>query len=407
MRAIGLVLLFGVLVAACAAPPSSHDGGIDAAEQRSVCDANVDASVATTPGVRGAPLAGALRVLVIDEGSLAPIGGAMVDLGGPIVTADVLGNATLATTTSSVTLTVRASGYIAERWIGVDRASVVVGMARPLVAAGIQGPITGVSGGTRVSPTVPIPMLRVASLGNSDTQCVADCNHVAVMFTVDAHADGIDIVILGHSSARIATDVARPSETFAIDAGAISASERLIMLQVVAPPAPGTLTTVVGVPGLSTPHGVARLDSFAGAFTTTAPAREGPMACDRLWYIVNAYTSDLSGMSALFDRDVGNDGVVHLPASFLTVPIATRSADVGITVDPAVTFYVVEAAHAGASTMRALVLYPSGSHIDVPIELTGATNVFVRAVDTVRSADGTIDLVRAEAQATRTATIAL
>lgn len=365
---------------------------------------------AVTPGVSGPALAGTLGVHVVDEAhGFAAVAGASVDVGGAAVRTDAHGDATITTSASSVTLTVHAAGFETERWIGVDRASVIVGLATPLVAYTIDGAISGLSTDALVSGTSALSILRTSSPRGSTAPCMrGGCN---TSLTVEGRAPraDVDVVIVDATSARLASGVMvdAASGRFAIDVSTIGVGERLVTLTLTSLPAGAGLTSVVGVPGLATLRGVALLPALTTtAMSVVAPAREGVMAGDRLWYVARATSTDGFGESMAFDREVGADGVVHLPTTFLAVPRATASGTVSITVDPAVGLYVVEA-FAGATATRALVLHPSGTQIDVPVDLTGASGVVVRAIDTPPSASGEIDLAAIEARTTRIATLQL
>lgn len=353
-------------------------------------------------GAFGAPLAGTLEVVVVDEESRDPIDGARVAIGDASATTDANGHASLSAPTGSVTLDVSHAGYVTEHWIGVDRARAVVGLSAPLRAHALSGTITGGSADTIVSAATTLSILRVTSLDATTSPCAGGACNVNV--AVELQAPRLDLVLVEGSMAHLATGIPITQETFSIDLASLAATERLVTLDVTLPSAPG-LEAVVGVPGIATTSGVAILPSSPTGASVLAPAREGPMEGARLWYVARATNADESGETVVFDREVGADLHVALPSSFLAIPSATASGTIGIDVDPAVDLYVVEA-YAGANVDRTLVLHPSGGHLDLPIDLGAASGVVVRAVDAEDGiADGTIDLDAVEAGATRIATL--
>ena len=360
---------------------------------------------AYAPGVRGPALAGTLAVHVQTERGARPIAGASVDVGLAPVTTDANGDATLTTTTSSVTLRVSASGFVTERWIGVDLASASVALAEPSAPRTLTGAISGGSGDMVVTAMTTLSMLRATPVTGSASACAGGACEATLTIATDAAE--VDVALVDASSARLVSGVVLGADgRFAIDASAPAASVGLMTLEVTLPAAPG-LEGVVGVPGVSSPAGVVLFPAFAATTTTSrsAPAREGPFALGRLWYVVRAENADGSGESVILDRDVGTDALVSLPDAFLAIPSATASGALGIDVDPEADLYVVEA-HAGALAERVLVLHPSGAHLEVPIALAGASVVTVRALDTTAFGVG-IDLAAAERGVTRFATLEL
>ncbi len=360
------------------------------------------ASVAPTVGIDGAPLSGTLEVVVVDDETRDPIEGALVAIGETRATTDATGRASLAAPSGSVTLDVSRAGYVTEHWMNVDRTRAVVALAAPLDARALAGTITGGSADTIVSAATTLSILRVTSLGATTSACPGGACGVSV--TVELETPRLDLVLVEGSTAHLATGLPITGETFSVDLAALTATERLVTLDVTLPEAPG-LQAVVGVPGIATSAGVAVLPSSPTGASLLAPAREGPMEGARLWYVARAVSTDGSGETIVFDREVGADLHVVLPSSFLAIPSATAEGTIGIDVDPEVDLYVVEA-YAGASVDRTLVLHPSGTHLDLPIDLAGASGVAVRAIDADGAiAEGAIDLDAVEARATRIATL--
>ncbi len=368
----------------------------------SACGVTADPPIVN--GVHGDALTNTLQVTVRGESDGRSIAGASVDVGGAAVTTDALGEATLTTTASPVTLTVRAAGFVTEHWIGVDRQHASVALATPLPSRALTASMSGGTADAVVSAATSLSILRTSSTLGSTSACAGGA--CVVMLSVATRSRDLDLVIVDAASVRLASHVAvDASDHVAVDLASIPVGERLVTLDVTIPSAPG-LEAVVGVPGLVTDHGVALLPSSATATTSLlAPARVGSMAANRLWYVASARSADGSGESMIFDRDVGHDGAVHLPSAFLAIPSATASGSVGIDVDPEVELYVIEA-FAGEGGERTLVLHPSGTHIDVPISLSSASSVVVRAVDTSRAGTD-VDLAAAEHDATRMATLQL
>lgn len=358
---------------------------------------------APSAGVSGAPLASTLSVHVVDELTGDPFVGASVDVGAAVAMTDAHGDATLSTTTSSVTLRVSAPGQITEQWIGVDRDHVVVGLATPIVPRTLTGAIALTSGDTVVSAATTVSVLRTSSLIGSTGACIGGACEVTL--TVETRTADLHAVVVDAASARIDASPVVDGR-FAIHESDLTAgSARLVTLEVTIPSAP-SLQGVVGVPGLATADGVALFPSFTPSATSVlVPAREGPFADARLWYVVRGTNVDGSGESVLLDRDLGAGTTVELPSAFLAIPSATASGTVGIDVDPAVDLYVIEA-FSGANVEHTLVLHPSGAHVDVPVALAGASRVVVRAIDAALTGDG-IDLAAAERTATRIATLEL
>jgi hypothetical protein len=356
-------------------------------------------------GLSGAPLTGTLNVHVVaefrfDEQGLMPISGATIDVGGASVTTDANGDATIATTSSSVTLRVQKSGFVAERWLGVDRDHAVVALAAPISTRTLQGAISRGGGNVSISATTTFSMLRVQPTTSSTAPCAGGA--CGVMLGVDLPLGFVDVVVLDAQSARIARGlVLDATNTFAIDVSML-APVALASFDVTLPSSAG-FAAVVGVPGVSAPNGVALLTPQSSSGAAMIPPRVGAFGDSTFWYIVRATTADGHGESMMFDRAVGQTpGRVTLPSAFLAVPTAVvSSGTLSITVDPAVALYAIESA-----TMRMLVLHPSGATIDVPT--TSNTGFTVRAIDTHLASDhGPIDLGNAERTATRVATLTL
>lgn len=361
-------------------------------------------AASSASGIGGAMLTTSLSVHVEGERDGAPIAGASVDVGGAVAATDAHGDATLTTTSGPVTLRVSAAGFVTERWIGVDRDHATVSLVTPLAARTLTGTITGGHADSVVSVATAITMLRTSSPLASTSSCAGGACDVTL--TVETRAPALDVVLVEASAARLAEGVALDGAGhFALDAAAIEESARLVTLDVTLPSAPG-LEAVVGVPGVASASGVVLFPALTPvAASLSAPALEGALAGDRLWYVARAANADGSGVSMIFDRQVGADGAVQLPSAFLAIPSVTPTASIGIAVDPEVDLYVVEV-YSGDTAERVLVLRPRGARVDVPVELTGVSRVVVRAVDTLAQ-PGAIDLDAAEASATRIATVEL
>lgn len=355
--------------------------------------------MAWSPGVGGAPLAGTLAVHVQDEDDSSPIAGASVDVGGAPVLTDADGNATLPTSSGSVTLRVVAAGFVTERWIGVDRARAAVALAAPVSPRALTATVSGGEGDTAVGVMTALSILRASSVVGSTGTCVGGACELSLT-AVDVHDPETSVVIIDANGARART-VSVAGGRFAIELTGAAAGAPLLPIDVVLPSGVG-LEGVVGVPGMRTAGGVTLLPDPSGAAVTRAlPSADAALPTSRFWYVARGTTTDGSGESMAFDRDVGTDGVATLPASFLAIPSATRAAAgdaVGIDVDPEVDLYVVE-----TLGERVLVLRPTGAHVDVPIPTSAVATVTVRAVDAPASGEG-IDLGAAELFATRVAT---
>jgi hypothetical protein len=382
MRRLQLWSLSALFVVACAAP----------------------ASVAEHPGTSGAALASALTVHVQAEQDGRPIANATVEVQGVTTQTDANGDAHVPTSGAAVDLRVVASGFVTERWMGVDRERAIVGLATPLVSRTLTGSIQAGTADVAVSAATTLSMLRTSTPLGSTSACVGGVCDVTL--TVETRTPALDVVLVDASAARVVENVAVDSGNhFLIAPSMLGQSGSLVTFTVTIPAAPG-LDAVVGVPGVAREGGVALFPGLtAMPVSVMAPALEGSIADARHWYIAHASNSDGSGTSMIFDRSVGADGVVTLPSAFLDIPRATASGVVGIDVQPGVDLYVVEA-FAGDAAERALVFTEVDAHIDVPISLTGASRVVVRAIDTEIDRHA-IDLVAAEQNATRIATIEL
>jgi hypothetical protein len=356
----------------------------------------------SSTGVWGGAITSTITVHVVQEASGEPVVAAMVDVGGTPVTTDAHGDATVPAS-GSVTLHVRAPGLVSERWIGVDRDHATVALAPPRPAQPYSAHVE-VAGGADlvVSFATTVSMLRVTPLVGTTSPCAAGVCDVSVEIAPPSSA--VDGILRSASDARLAAFTLGDASLL-FDPASVSASVPLVTLDVTIPTAPG-LEGVVGVPGISSPRGVALIPALDGsAVAVGAPDTTGPFAGTRLWYVARATNADGSGESVLVDRDIGADHHVRLASSFLAIPSATASGSVGIDVDPEVELYVVEA-YAGLEIERTLVLHPSGSHLDVPITLTAASGIVVRAVDTTIGTDG-VDLDEADRLTTRFATLSL
>ena len=350
-----------------------------------------------TPGVRGAALTSTLSVHVVREDDQTALPGASVDVGGPSVTTDANGDARL-TAVGSATVHVALAGYVGERWIGVDRDHVTIGLATPNPERPLGGTITAGTSDLGVAAATTLTMLRTSSPNDSVGVCAGD--HCAVSLSVQTLEPTIDVLLVDSTSVRLAQHVAIDGAHFTIDASTATLLPSLVTLQASIPDAPG-LEAVVGVPGIATDGRVALVVAADPSTTNlVAPTLEGPLAQDRLWFVARAHAPSGGAETMIFDRNVVGT-VVHLPSSFLAVPTATRTESVDLTVDPEVDFYVLDV-RTNVDAERVLVLHPSGAHLTLPIALAGATYVALRAVGTSGTVD---DLVAAEALADRTATI--
>ncbi len=364
------------LVGACATTPSVTD---------------------PTPGVRGAALTSTLSVHVVREDDQTALAGASVDVGGPSVTTDANGDATLTVTASPATLHVALAGFVGERWMGVDRDHATVGLAVPVRPRPLSGTITAGTSDVAVAAATTLSMLRTSSPTDSVAVCAG--GHCELGLSVETLAPTIDVLLVDSTSARLASHVAIDGAHFVIDASAATLLPSFVTLQATIPDAPG-LEGVVGVPGIAAGGHVALVPMPDPSTTNLlAPALEGPLAQDRLWFVVRAHASG-GGETMIFDRNVVGTAV-HLPSSFLAVPTATRTENVEVTVDPDADFYVLDVL-TDTDAERVLVLHPSGAHLTLPITLAGATYVALRAVGTSGTVD---DLAAAEALADRIATI--
>lgn len=365
------------------------------------CASDPGGTGGASPGISGAALASTLSVHVEDELGGDPLAGATVDVGGAAVTTDAAGDATLTTAGAPVTLRVSAAGRITERWIGVDRDHATVALATPIVPRTVVSALS-LSGDAVVSAATSVTVLRTSSLVGSTGACTGGtCELTLALETREAD---VWSVVVDATSAHLVTRTPADGR-IAIAEADLAAGASMVTLAVTLPSDAG-LQGVVGVPGLATDHGVALFPAFAATpASVLAPAREGPFADARLWYVARGTNADGSGQSVILDRDIGADGVVTLPSGFLAIPSATASGSVGIDVDPEVDLYVVEA-YSGADVERAIVLHPSGAHVDVPISLATASRVVVRAIDAPIGEAG-VDLGLAERSATRMATLEL
>lgn len=370
------------------------------------CQAPVAAPPSTSPvGLSGGPLVDGVSVVVVDESTGAELSGATVACGDTTHTTTA-GAAVRceASGVDGVTLVVSAPGRVTERWIGVTRAhAVVASTERTSGERTLHGAITGAASRVSIGVSSTFGILRSGDPTRGAVACVdaSDCTLV-----VGRPVDGRhDAAVIEHGAARLTLvrDVAIDAAGgFAIDVSTVMESDSFVALAVTLPGGEG-LTEVVGVPGLSTENGVSLLGSLSEGTSTSAPAREGSLADDRLWFVAHARTADGTGESFALDRDIPvGETAVDLPSTFLAVPVASRAGDVvTITTDGSASLHVVESSDASGVVERAVV-FTGASTLEVPV--TG-TSVRVRAVDA--SFSGEIDLGLVSATTTRFADRAL